>query len=254
MSLESSIAELVRASTDLTATVRGKTADIDNKVAAKINEMEAWRNGHISEHGTLAVNYNARMTALSGSAPHQVPRGMFLNAGGDFWNKIDVNIIPIRSGQSAESRPPVARELLQYMGCDRQDLTAHFNIVEFTVKRTDITGFVFTIPYRHVKAGAFHSVVMYHKIQGKADWSWMDNSVKGKWAQSTSHCHSPGDAGAFAHVDVGVANPEVGDKLYLALPQIVIGKWNQALRAPQFFNIYDMILDAVPDAQPGEQA
>ncbi|WP_169829015.1 hypothetical protein [Chromobacterium amazonense] len=43
MSLESSIADLVRASTDLTATVRGKTGEIDAKVAAKISEMEAWR-------------------------------------------------------------------------------------------------------------------------------------------------------------------------------------------------------------------
>ncbi|OQS32830.1 hypothetical protein [Chromobacterium haemolyticum] len=44
MSLESGIAELTRASTELTATVRGKTGEIDAKVAAKINELDAWRN------------------------------------------------------------------------------------------------------------------------------------------------------------------------------------------------------------------
>ncbi|OQS35558.1 hypothetical protein B0T40_12505 [Chromobacterium haemolyticum] len=45
MSLESGIAELTRASTELTATVRGKSAEIDAKVVAKINELDTWRNG-----------------------------------------------------------------------------------------------------------------------------------------------------------------------------------------------------------------
>lgn len=250
MSLESSIADLVRASTDLTATVRGKTAEIDSKVAAKINEMEAWKNGHIGEHGTLAVNYNAGMTRLSGTAPQQLPLGFGVSAGGDFWSKFDVNIIPVPFGVEPETRKPIVRELLQYMGCDRKHSSLNFNIVELTVKRTDISEFVFFIPYRHVKAGAFHSVVMYHKIIGQGDWSWMDNSVKGKWNQVTHHLFSPGDAGAYTHIDVPVRSPAVGDKLYLALPQIVIGKWNPDQRAPQFFNVYDMILDAVPTAVP----
>ncbi|MEN3809805.1 hypothetical protein ABH309_06220 [Chromobacterium piscinae] len=43
MSLESSIADLVRASTELTSTVRGKSAEIDGKVAATTAELENWR-------------------------------------------------------------------------------------------------------------------------------------------------------------------------------------------------------------------
>ncbi|OQS39937.1 hypothetical protein [Chromobacterium haemolyticum] len=45
MSLESSIAELTRAATELTTTVRGKTSEIDAKVAAKTKELDAWRDG-----------------------------------------------------------------------------------------------------------------------------------------------------------------------------------------------------------------
>ncbi|QOZ83189.1 MULTISPECIES: hypothetical protein [Chromobacterium] len=250
MSLESSIADLVRASTDLTQTVRGKTTEIDGKVTAKINEMDAWKAGHIDEHGFLAINYNAGMTRLSGTVPQQLPLGMGVSAGGDFWSKFDVDIIPVRSGDLPESRPAVVRELLKYMGMDRQHFSANFNIIELTVKRIDISSFVFFIPYRHVKMGSFHSVVMYHKIIGQGDWTWMDNSVKGKWNQMTSHHASADSAGAYVHVDVVLERPAIGDKLYLALPQIVIGKWNPLRRAPQFFNVYDMILDAVPTAIP----
>lgn len=42
MSLESSIADLVRASTELTGTVRGQSAAIDATVNAKIGQMDAW--------------------------------------------------------------------------------------------------------------------------------------------------------------------------------------------------------------------
>ncbi|OQS37609.1 hypothetical protein B0T45_13880 [Chromobacterium haemolyticum] len=48
MSLESNIAELVQASNALTGTVNGKIVDIDNKVAAKINDLDAWKNGAYS--------------------------------------------------------------------------------------------------------------------------------------------------------------------------------------------------------------
>ncbi|MCP1289795.1 hypothetical protein NK214_06280 [Chromobacterium sp. S0633] len=252
MSLESSIADLVRATTDLTATVRGKTVEIDGKVAAKISEMEVWKNGHLSEHGFIAVNYNARMTRVSGEAPQQVPIAMGLNAGGDFFSKFDLKIIPVVGGVDPATRPPVVRELLQYMGCDRHNFTAEFNIVELTVKSIakGFGDYVFYIPYRHIKTGAFHSCVMYHKLVGTADWGWMDNRFKGAWHQVTQHQFTPGDAGGYFHVDVGVTNASVGDKLYLALPQVVVGKWNPELRIPPLFNIYDMILNAVPSALP----
>lgn len=58
MSLESSITDLVRASTDLTATVRSKTRDIDSKVAAKINEMETWKTAARDEYPVINVFEN----------------------------------------------------------------------------------------------------------------------------------------------------------------------------------------------------
>ncbi|MBP4049246.1 hypothetical protein J9978_07005 [Chromobacterium violaceum] len=69
MSLESSIADLVRASTDLTATVRGKTGEIDSKVAAKINEMDAWRTSVRGEFASIAY----RNIWVGGSADHWYP-------------------------------------------------------------------------------------------------------------------------------------------------------------------------------------
>ncbi|UGA38918.1 hypothetical protein JOS77_04335 [Chromobacterium haemolyticum] len=58
MSLESGIASLVTASTELTATVRGKTAEIDAKVAAKIAELEQWRVSARSEYPAINILAN----------------------------------------------------------------------------------------------------------------------------------------------------------------------------------------------------
>ncbi|AAQ59785.1 hypothetical protein [Chromobacterium violaceum] len=58
MSLESSIADLIRASTDLTGTVRGKSAEIDGKVVAKINEMETWKADARGEYPVINVFEN----------------------------------------------------------------------------------------------------------------------------------------------------------------------------------------------------
>ncbi|UGA39240.1 hypothetical protein JOS77_06615 [Chromobacterium haemolyticum] len=55
MSLESSIADLVRASTDLTATVRSKSTEIDGKVATKIRELEQWRINARTEYPAINI-------------------------------------------------------------------------------------------------------------------------------------------------------------------------------------------------------
>lgn len=255
MSLESAIAEQTSAVTALTQAVNNKMGSIDAKVQQKINELESWRSDHIHEHPALAVNYNASMLRLSGVAPQQVPMSMSLNAGGNFFDKFSLNIIPVITGNDTNSRPPIARELLQYMGCDQQNFSASFNIVEITVKSiaNGFGPFVFTIPYRHVKSGAFHSVILYHKLVGQANWGWVNNEIHDKWNQHTTHVFTPGNAGGYTHVDISIANAAVGDKFYLALPQIVLGKWDPSLRAPQFFNIWDMIIDAVPSALPSGQ-
>lgn len=255
MSLESAIADQTAAVTALTQSVHEKMGSIDAHVQQKINELENWRGAHIHEHPALAINYNASMTRLTGEKPQQIPSAMWINAGGDFFGKFSLNIIPVASGDDPNTRPQVVRELLQYMGCDRQYFSLGFNIVELTVKSI-VNGFgpyVFTIPYRHVKAGAFHSVVLYHKLTGQAKWGWTNSEIRDKWNQQTTHVFT-GDAGGYANVDIAIENAAVGDKFYLALPQIVLGKWDPAQRAPQLFNIWDMINDAVPSAIPGEQA
>lgn len=252
MSLESQIAALVDSTTGLTQEVANKMGAIDQRVNQKRDELEAWRGGHLDEHAAMAINFNARMTAHGGTAPQVLPLAMGVHAGGDFWNKFDAELIPVRSGGDLTVRPPVVRELLQYMGCDREHFSGGFDILKLTIKSV-ASGFgpyVFHIPYQHVKVSEFTSVVMYHKIVGGADWSWMDNGKKGHWHQVTHHFVS-GDAGAYVHVDISLAGaPAVGDTLYLALPQIIPGKWNPAHRCPQLYSPYDMILDVVASGTP----
>jgi len=247
MSLETQVAGLISATTSLTGEVSGKMAQIDQRVDQKRNELDSWRAGHLDEHPALCVNFNARFTAVAGSAPYQLPIGMGVHANGDFWNKFDVSFIPVVSGLDPVTRPAVVRELLQFMNMDRQHFSAGFNILKFTVKTVaDFGPYVFHIPYQHVKAGPFTSVILYHKIVGRSTWGWMNNGVKDAWTQATNHVYSGNDAGGYVHVDVGIGGPtDVGDTLYLALPQIVPGKWNPEHRAPQFYNLYDSILDVV---------
>lgn len=82
-------------------------------------------------------------------------------------------------GEELASRPPIVRELLQYMKSDDRHFSANFNILHLTVKKVS-EGFIpmFFVPYQHVKMGAFTSVALYHKVIGQGDWNWMDNSKK----------------------------------------------------------------------------
>ncbi|TCP11188.1 hypothetical protein EV683_1143 [Crenobacter luteus] len=252
MSLESQIAALVDSTTALTQEVANKQAHVDARVTAKIADLDNWRAGHLDEHPAIAVNFNASLTALGGTEPQQLPLAMGVHAGGDFWGKFDVTIIPVRTGEDPTTRPPVVRELLQYMGCDRQHFSAKFNIVQLTIKSiaAGFGPYVFHIPYQHVKVSEFTSVVMYHKVVGGADWGWTDSAKKGVWNQVTHH-FSSNNAGEYVHVDIGVGGaPAVGDTLYLALPQIVPGKWNPQHRAPQMYNIFDLILDVAASGTP----
>lgn len=52
-------------------------------------------------------------------------------------------------------------------------------------------------------------------------------------------------AGAYAHVDVSLSNAQVGDQLYLALPQIIPGLWNPEHRLPALYNYYDPVIDVI---------
>ncbi|AWK14757.1 hypothetical protein SK355_07420 [Candidatus Fukatsuia symbiotica] len=213
---------------------------------------------HINEHAFLAVNKNASLTDVAGEAPQQLPVGMGLHAGGDFWGKFEVELMAATSGVDPATRPAIVRELLQYMNMDTIHFTAGFNIMKLTIKKT-VDGFgsyVFHIPNQHIKTGCFMSFVLYHNIVGNTDWWWCDNAVKGRWHQKTHHLfsgkaastyHRGGKlsdlsrkhaAGAYTHVDIGISGkPTIGDVLYIALPQVIAGKWNPAHRCPQFYNV-----------------
>ncbi|WP_374419780.1 hypothetical protein [Chromobacterium sp.] len=69
MSLESNIAELVKASNALTGTVNGKIADIDRRVDVKVQQMEDWRNGARQEFASIAT----QTIAVGGAADHWYP-------------------------------------------------------------------------------------------------------------------------------------------------------------------------------------
>lgn len=79
MSLESSIADLTRASTELTATVRGKTGEIDAKVAAKLNELEVWRTGARAE---MALPFR-NVIEVGGDANTFYPVPMIIRTGAE---------------------------------------------------------------------------------------------------------------------------------------------------------------------------
>lgn len=246
MSLESNIAELVKSANGLTDAVHGKIGEIDQKVGQKITELNNWRTSHWNEHPAIAVNFNAKMTAVGGEGDKKLPLALGVHAGGDFWGKFDAALIPVTPGEEPASRPPIVRELLQYMKSDDRHFSANFNILHLTVKKvSDGFGpYVFFVPYQHVKMGAFTSVALYHKVIGQGDWNWMDNSKKGVWNQATHHFLSA-HAGAYTHVDIALSNAQVGDQLYLALPQIIPGVWNPELRLPQLYNIFDPVMEVI---------
>ncbi|MBP4049320.1 hypothetical protein J9978_07390 [Chromobacterium violaceum] len=225
---------------------------VNSKKADKASTLDGYgiTNGVAqADIGSLAVNYNASMLKMS-SGSNALPISMGTGNPALFWKKFDVTFTPVQSNELPETRPSLVRELLQYIGSDVRYFSMGFNIMELTVKDPSIQmDFDFFIPYRHVKSGAGHSVIIYHKLLGKGDWTWLDNDVRGSWNQATRYVSSTA-GGDYTHVDLKVVNPEVGSKLYLALPQIVIGKWDPKRRAPQFFNIYDIVQDMVPTATP----
>ncbi|WP_323872550.1 hypothetical protein, partial [Xenorhabdus doucetiae] len=195
---------------------------------------------YINERTALAVNKNASFIDLAGSGDRQLPVGMGLNAGGNFWDKFDVEFTKVESGVDPVTRPPIVRELLQYMKMDRIHFHGNFNIMKLTIKKVtnDFGSYVFYIPNQHVQNGCFMSFVVYHKIVGNSDWWWCDNTIKGRWHQQTNHLFSNGSPGDYVHIDFVLSgNSSVGDILYIALPQIVTGKWNPERLCPQLFNI-----------------
>ncbi|PHM25143.1 hypothetical protein [Xenorhabdus budapestensis] len=196
---------------------------------------------YMNEHTSLAVNKNASLTDLAGSEGRQLPVGMSIHADGKFWDIFDVEFTRIITGIEPENRPPLARELLQYMKMDELYFHGDFNIMKLTAKKSvdKLDSYIFSIPNQRVQTGCFMSFVVYHKVIGSANWRWCNNSIKGKWNQHTSHLYTNNFPGKYSHIDfwVGIEGIKVEDELYIALPQIVTGKWNPNNLCPQLFNI-----------------
>jgi hypothetical protein len=195
-------------------------------------------NTYINERTFLAVNKNASLTDLAGSENRQLPVSMGIISG--FWDVFDVEFTKVISGIEPEERPPLVRELLQYMKMDGKYFHGDFNIMKLKAKKTvdKIKNYVFYIPNQHVPTGSFMSFVVYHKIIGSANWWWCNNSIKGKWHQNTSHLYTNNFPGKYSHIDFIVdEGVKEGDELYIALPQVVTGKWNPNNLCPQLFNI-----------------
>ncbi|MDE9550538.1 hypothetical protein [Xenorhabdus bovienii] len=195
---------------------------------------------YINERTALAVNKNASLTDIAGSGNQQLPVGMGIYADGKFWDSFDVEFTKVTTNIEPEQRPPMARELLRYMKMDKLHFHGDFNIMKITAKKTVdmFEHYIFYIPNQHVPTGCFMSFVVYHKIVGNANWWWCNNSIKDQWHQNTTHLLSNSSPGDYLHIDFGINNNvSAGDTLYIALPQIVTGKWNPDRLCPQLFNI-----------------
>ncbi|CDL83730.1 phage tail protein [Xenorhabdus szentirmaii] len=196
---------------------------------------------YINERTALAVNKNASLTDLGGSGERQLPVGMGINANGKFWDIFDVEFTKVVTGIAPENRPQLARELLQYMKMDELYFHGNFNIMKLRAKKSadGLGGYIFHIPHQCILTGCFMSFVVYHKVIGKSNWKYCNNSIKGKWNQHTTHVYTNNFPGLYDHIDFKTDGHSInaGDELYIALPQIITGKWNPDNLCPQLFNI-----------------
>lgn len=235
--LKNSSVEQTLASQALAQEVAEKMADIDTKVAEASNAFQQFQESSRGELGFVAQNYNHDFLELVTMPNGQkLPVGMGVNAGGNFFDKFEVNMIPAISGADPDSRDPVAQELLTEMGCNTKHFTRSFNILH--VKRIPgspaVSGYTFFIPEQHIKAHQGASFVFWAKGRGT---SWgMDTGMV--W-QQRSHTwraatHESGNPGAYIHVDVYMNNED--SELYLALPTIVVEHWPENRKLGNLYN------------------
>ncbi len=232
-SMDSATAALIAARQDL----EGKNAAIDASVAAQQAAFAAWKTQKSLSESYVRINANAEMTTYSGGAGQQLPAGMGVYAGGDFFTKFETEIIPVANGVAANTRPQVAQELLDYMGNNVVHLVYGICILRVTVKANaaGIASYSFTAPFQHMPVGQVMSYCAYHKQVGSGTWNYA-GAVKGAWSHNVTH-HGPGAPLAYDHIDYAISNPIVGDTLYLALPQIVTGRWPADKKPPFFVSI-----------------
>ena len=100
MSLESNIAELVKASNALTGTVNGKIADIDRRVDVKIQQMEDWRKENTPER-RIVIDFT-----IGGSKDFFYPVWWRLRAAGESGTH-QVSIVRNYAWNGGESERPL---------------------------------------------------------------------------------------------------------------------------------------------------
>jgi hypothetical protein len=156
---------------------------------------------------------------------YQVPTGMGLHAGGDFFDKFETQMYQVKNESDPQSRPAVVRDLLAAMGRGNASYMArHFNILR--VKRKPgspaPTSWTFYIPRQQFWPG--NSFVCWMKTN--APWNW-NGDTDGQWKQRrfVKPPTSGGqDALGYQHVDF-IAPSDADAEIYLALPSIVPGTW-----------------------------
>lgn len=215
MSLESSIADLVRASTELTGTVRGKSAEIDSKVAAKMAELDSWRSVARWELPFHRITKNQFGNMLNGAL-----LGWSVDAGTAVTVAVKRDIV---SGVAWGSRDPEEVAILTAMGMAgvRDFSPGIIRVLSLTwSKNPGVPNTLLpfqVLPMRHDVTVASYARL----ISGAVDGSYL-SGISAVWKQCGTHFgHSHG--GGYAHIHP-VASTDAGS-LELILPAAVAGHY-----------------------------
>ncbi|WP_114154052.1 hypothetical protein [Chromobacterium haemolyticum] len=213
MSLESSIADLVRASTDLTATVRSKSAEIDGKVAAATTELESWRSTARWEFPFHRVTRNQFGNILNDALV-----GWGVDAGTTVKVAVKRDII---SGAVWSSRDPEEVAILSAMGMAGVQHFSPGMIRVLSLTWSKNPGAANTLlPFQILPMRNETTVASYARlISGAVDGSYLAG-ITSEWRQCGSHIgHVHG--GGYAHIHPA-ASTDTGS-LELILPGAVAG-------------------------------
>lgn len=224
------IDEILGHQTTLIEEIRGYRDDLKTKVpqvTQALQKNEETILAHEANRYLMPVNRNHDFRKIadvpSGGNTYQVPQGMGLNAGGNFFDKFEVELIPVISGSDPATRPIVVGELLDAMGigADTLHFSTSFNIFRIKNIGTEASypSYDLFIPDQHVKYGQGASFIRWCKGDG---WSWGVNNLT-EWTQLVSSWNPGANSGSYIHIDYN--SVKLGAELFLALPTVIPGKW-----------------------------
>ncbi|MCS3806683.1 hypothetical protein HNO92_004292 [Chromobacterium alkanivorans] len=215
MSLESSIADLVRASTELTGTVRGKSAEIDGKVAAKIAELDNWRSTARWELPFHRVTKNQFGNILNGAL-----LGWSVDAGTTVTVAVKRDIV---SGVAWGSRDPEEVAILTAMGMTgvRDFWPGIIRVLSLTWSKNPGTPNAL-LPFQVLPMRQGVTVASYARlISGAVDGSYL-SGISSTWKQCGAYIGQY-HGGGYAHIHP-IASTDTGS-IELILPAAVAGRY-----------------------------